>query len=421
MTNKELEKLFQSKLGSRKVDFNPSSWEGMERLLDSKMPIRPWYLPFAAWIKGLTAAMIIGFAAYFIIGKPFDGYTKAGAPSEVINLNSPDNSASNTRSSQFERVNSTNQSASYGNSRFSNPSKIQGASKSTNGFNNGSNANGYAYVDGNGPGKKTKRKDRKRNRQKLNTIPSTEDRFVQSDQLNTKPTPVLEFDYAELSLVMGAENQNQKSFKKDASSSSPLKFGATFSAIASRDLLPQAEGTLNTGLKPAFAFGLVLAQPLDENWGISAGLNYKWQKANTSNTTHEVNYSFGEEHIYTTLNYRSINNIEIPVSAFYRFADRHQINFGLYASYLWAANVKYNIETIKSFGSEKESGQLFNNSYIKDVWDYGVTAGYYYSINSKFQVGVDSWFGLTPLQYSPDYDLKANNFQLRFSLNYWLF
>ena len=42
MTNKELEKLFQSKLGSRKVDFDPSSWEGMERILDSKMPITPW-------------------------------------------------------------------------------------------------------------------------------------------------------------------------------------------------------------------------------------------------------------------------------------------------------------------------------------------------------------------------------------------
>ena len=86
----------------------------------------------------------------------------------------------------------------------------------------------------------------------------------------------------------------------------------------------------------------------------------------------------------------------------------------MYASYLWAASAKYSVETIKAFGSEKENGRLFDNSSIKDVWDYGVTAGYYYSISSKFQVGVDSWFGLTPLQYNPNFDLKANNFQLRF-------
>jgi hypothetical protein len=428
MTNKELEKLFQSKLGSRKVDFDPSSWEGMERILDSKMPITPWYLPFASWIKGLTAAMVIGFSGYFIIGEPFEGYTKAGLPSESTNPAENINAFSNSEGSRFQNSTNSIGAAAAGNSRFSNQKRSATSSEPNGEFENGAgNAttlSGYAFADGNqngnGPGKKGKRKNKKQNRRDENGNALIEERFVESDQLNAKPAPPLEIDYTEQALVAGSTSKAQTSAKRAASSTSPLKFGATLSAISSKNLLPESEGTINTGLKPAFAIGLVLAQPLSERWGLSGGLNYKWQKANASITSHDVNYSFGEEHVYTSVDYNSLNNIEVPISTYYKIAERHQVNLGVYASYLWAASAKYSIETIKLFGSEKETGLLFNNSSIKDVWDYGVTAGYYYSINSKFQIGVDSWFGLTPLQYNPDYDIESNNFQLRFSLNYWI-
>jgi hypothetical protein len=427
MTNKELEELFQSKLGSRKVDFNPSSWEGMERMLDSKISITPWYLPFAKWVKGLTAAMVIGFSVFFIFGEPFEGYTKNGLPAESINPSTAIKSFSNAEGSRFQRNDHGLRNVSSRNSRFSNQSKSRNSSDSNggldNGMTNGSNSKGYAYgnakQNGSGLGEKNERKSKKQNPQSKKSIPSFEDRFVENNQLSTKPAPSFEVDYTEQALVANAWKENNKSNKKVGLSSSPLKFGATFTAISSKDLMPESESTLNTRLKPAFALGFTLAQPMSRNLGISAGLNYKWQKADASSSTHKINYSFGEEHVYTTLEYQSLNTIEIPVSTYYRFADRHQVNLGLYASYLWAAKVKYNIETLKSFGTEKESGQHFNNSSINDVWDYGLTAGYFYAINSKFQIGVDSWFGLTPLQYNADFDAKANSYQLRFSLNYW--
>jgi hypothetical protein len=136
---------------------------------------------------------------------------------------------------------------------------------------------------------------------------------------------------------------------------------------------------------------------------------------------HDINYGFGEEHTFTQVSYNALHSIEIPLEAYYLLNEKHQVNLGLFASYLWAANYSYNRETRLPFGLVKENGTFSNNDAIKDVWDYGVTAGYFYSLNSRFKLGLESWVGLTPLQYDVNHDLKSNSFQLRFSLNYWLF
>lgn len=419
MTNKELEKLFKNKLGSRKVDFDSSSWEDMERVLDSKMPVVPWYLPFASWIKGITAAMVVGFSGYFIFGEPFDGYTKENYPTEV---NSPFTTVNTTPKLDSARYQKSTNPDITGNSRLSDQINETPSSEAKNdleALQNKLGANSFAYADGKIPERKARRKNKKQVKQNLKTQ-TVQERFVKSNQLNTKPLPDFEIDYSDQTLADGSRAFQKRTERKAASNTSPLKIGGTLGAITSRNLLPESEGSLNTGLKPGFSFGLLLSQPLNDKWGISGGLNYKWQKANTSCSSHDVNYSFGEEHIYTTVDYCSLNNLELPLSTYYKLSGRHQINFGVYASYLWAASANYKVETIKAFGSEKETGRMLDNSSIKDVWDYGATAGYYYSINSMFQIGVDSWFGVTPLQYNPDNSSQANNFQLRFTLNYWL-
>ncbi len=180
MTNKELQKLFQSKLGSRKVDFNPSSWEGMERILDSKMPVVPWYLPFASWVKGLTAAKEVGFSGYFIIGEPFEGYTKEGSPSESISVYTTTNATSKPERSRFQL---TNGSAATANSRFSIQRKDSRSSDLNNeleaGFNNVAGSNSFAFADRNenGPGRKLRRKNKKQTRQGQNN-PLIQERLI---------------------------------------------------------------------------------------------------------------------------------------------------------------------------------------------------------------------------------------------------
>lgn len=418
MTNKELEKLFQSKLGSRKVDFDPSSWEGMERMLNSKLPIIPWYVTLATLVKGLTAAIVIGFSGYFIIGQPFEGYTKNGFPAEAIYPDTQTNSNLNSTESSSE-----NSSINTDINNTSNQNNQDNSSATDGGFNTrlSNSPNSYAYADGNGNDKKKKRKNRKDKRKNNVVNPPVGDRFVEKDQLDSKPLPPLKVEYVEPSLIADANADGQKKNQKNRYQKNLAKIGVNFSAISAKNLLPQSEESLNTDLRPAFSLGLVLSQPIGKSWGISTGLNYKWQSANSTATKHDINYSFGEEHIYTTLNYKSLNSIEVPLSTYYRFTSRHQLGIGMYASYLFAARVKYNQERVQAFGSTSESGQSFNNSSIKDVWDYGLTSSYYYNLNSKFQLGLDGWFGISQLQYNPEFNLKSNNFQLRFSLNYWLF
>ena len=418
MTNKELQELFQSKLGSRKVDFDPSSWEGMERMLDAKMPVTPWYVPLAAWVKGLTAVMVIGFSSYFIIGKPFEGYTKIDPTqnqTEDVFTNKQTTDPSNANSENTGFLNRANQTQSNSNQSQSLSSQDESNASSSKTSNNHSqnNRNSLAYADGDG-----KRKRKNRRNKETATLPK--ERFVSNGDLENKPLPYLETVYAE-PLDINKSSNNKSHALKSKGNKSPIIWGATFSAVSAKNLFPQTEGSANNTIQPALAFGLRFKQPLGKRWGLSGGLLYKWQQANAKTSNYAVGYGFGEEHVYTDNEYKSLHFLEVPVSTYVHIGQRHALSLGGYAAYLLAAQVQYNQETITQYSTERIRGSSFNNSELSSVWDFGVTAGYHYSINSNFQLGLESWVGLTPIQLIPENESATRNFQLRLSLNYWLF
>ncbi|MCK5872870.1 MAG: hypothetical protein KAG26_08590, partial [Methylococcales bacterium] len=313
MTNKELQKLFQGKLKERKVDFNPDAWTNMDRLLDSKMPVRPWYIPFSKWVKGFTAAIVVGFSLFSIGIQPY-------------------------QDSQTENTDNVNGVSSVKEVNDSSSEPIlENSNANTNAFSiddNTASANTFSHTNGNKQqenltGDKPKKKTKRNKKKSKKAVKAPQSRFVDEETiaLKEKDFPQLTFDYVEPSLANSNPGKGEVAAtspprKPPKRNKSPLKVAATFSAITAKNLLPESEGSLNTSFKPGFSIGLNLTQPLSAKIGISGAVNYKWQKAEGTSSTYEKSYSFGPEETYTVLNYKSLHNLDIPIEFFYRLNEK---------------------------------------------------------------------------------------------------
>ncbi len=377
MTEKEIEKLFKSKLNNREFAFNPANWEAMEAILDSTpKPAGAFY-----W-RSVMAVLLFGVAVWSLIT-----FAPATAESNVTNnveLSSPvetkaepQEAVSSKGEVQFESqleesqqeeavaqnelesvntektlaanaVRNTNEGA-LSNQAVQEPSSAIAAAE--NSYVDEVSTDEVSLVD------------------PVFTTPLSKKGFVFNSEL---PQPLVE--------ITSGNNFTPEAFKKfDSKSSFYLEVAPVFSGSYNAN---------NVGV--GWHAGLGWERAIGQKFQFSIGLGYTVQNGvGIENNSDSVFYNFGKEVVETQEVNSRLDYVELPVSISYKLNQRNMVEFGMYAGYL--VNVSREVDKeISKFKTETQYESTKENGYQEEFkrMDYGLTLGYRYRVTPALSVGV---------------------------------
>ncbi len=424
MTEKEMEKLFKSKLNNREFAFNPANWEKMEAILDQKATAGGWYY----W-RSAAAVLLFGIVVAGAI------YLKPAAATQYDGISGPDfipegkvlpnvksgmesnSSTLNTKSFSYEEAEEFNQAspdegASAPVITGQSPAKANSGQIAPNeGMANAATTQSNNSVGVNPSGE--------------SSLPNTS---VDADVVgNFEPIGFLELSIKDYVLPeMAALNLAIKEGDLSGyggSAPAPVKINTSgvFINVGPVFTGSNANNTLGTG----FLAGVGYRKTLNYGFGVETGLNYfVLNNVNIQNHSDSVFYRFGKERVETEEVNSRLDYLEIPLNLTYKLAPRHQLGVGGYAAILLNVNrditrTTYTPKSGTSVEDDRASGYLdeFNR------FDFGLSAFYRYSVSSRLNVGLHFKQGLLDITHdvSEGYAVDHTNFNTRIVLEYSLF
>ncbi len=429
MTEKEMEKLFRSKLNNREFAFNPGNWERMETILDQKASAGRWYYWRSAAAILLFGFIVGGLAVYnpsdrndydAVSGTDFiqegkelpdafgskatepatesnetiayddvQGETESSVynqltPSQAKAITSPDD---NVATNDFEQVNDAKQ-----NNKEATVTKEFASTESTQDVDEAAIANTSA-----------------------NSIRHGFEP-VETLNLTTKGynLPALAVTYPSPRFTDIIEGEQTTPLQKINTNAFFVNVGTVLSGS-------NTDNTLGNGLQA----GIGYRRAFNNGFGVETGLNYFYlDNVNIQDRSDSVFYRFGKESIETEERNSRLDYLEVPLNLSYKIAPRHQIGLGGYAAILLNVERDITRTTFTPKGGttvedEKASGYLdeFNR------FDFGFSAFYRYSFSPRLKVGVHLKQGLMDITHdvSEGYADDHTNFNTRLVLEYNLF
>ena len=401
MTNKELQKLFRKKLDNRNIAYNPEGWARMETMLDAGMPVATWMQSSAKWVKGLTAASVTGISIWFMMVDTDNISGSIPSPTNqqetvtnvktnqdpVLEINQP---APNLEY-QSQNTTATTSATAVNTKNKNTPTSTLLAEGATNSISN-TNVNNLEVNSGNTFVISSNALELKSKEASLST--------AKTESINTP----------------NAIATDSKRYTKNKQKN--WRFGFNLDIITSKNNTISTEGNTTTTV-PGWALGFSAARKLGTRFSLQSGLNYSIKKTDGSYTFVDTDYGFGSDIMTTTVNTKSLHLLEVPLTLQYHLGLRHQLKAGFYGSYLLstACNVKQELDN--GFEIKSNTENMFLTETAFNNFDGGLVFGYAYSLDHNLQLGINSWVGLTNV-YKEDFSPEAQNFSIRFSLNYWL-
>ncbi len=426
MTERELEKLFKSKLNNREFAFNPANWEKMEGILDQKAVAGGryfWRSAAAILLFGVVVASVIyynpGTISQYdgISGPDFipEGRVLPNMKPEVeLNMGSED-----PASIAFEEAKNLDQVSPESPSTKSDISK-----KSTE-----TEMSSVGHVE----------RDNSITNDNQSTVSSTS--AVEQSVSNvfgdgsegvglvenfefTEPLELSSKDYVLPELAAINFTVRDAELLGNAQELPPQRRINTSSLFVNAGPVFTGSNTSNT-LGTGFLAGVGYRKGLNYGFGVEAGLNYfVLNNVNIQNYSDSVFYRFGKERIETEEVNSRLDYLEVPLNLTCKLAPKHQLGVGGYAAVLLnvSRDITKTTHTPKSgtyVEDEKASGYLdeFNR------FDFGLNAFYRYSISSRLNIGIHFKQGLMDITHdvSEGYAQDHTNFNTRIVLEYSLF
>ncbi|AEV33366.1 Outer membrane protein transport protein (OMPP1/FadL/TodX) [Owenweeksia hongkongensis DSM 17368] len=377
MTEKEIEKLFKSKLDNREFAFNPANWEAMEAILDSTpKPAGAFY-----W-RSVMAVLLFGVAVWSLIT-----FAPVAAESNVVNNSEvtapleevdqaqeantalketqleenlaenelqkgkPEKAVAPTSAGVAERNTVINQEVQPA------PTEVATAEDS---YVDEVVADEFSLVD------------------PVSTIPLSKKGFVFNNEL---PQALVE--------ITSGNNFTPEAFKKfDSKSSFYLEVSPVFSGSYNAN---------NVGV--GWHAGLGWERAIGEKFQFIIGLGYTVQNGvGIENNSDSVFYNFGKELVETQEINRRLDYVELPVSISYKLNQRNMVELGMYTGYL--VNVSRDVDKeISKFKTETQYESTKENGYQKEFkrMDYGLSLGYRYRLTPALSVGLHYNLGLVDI------------------------
>lgn len=418
MTEKELEKLFKSKLGDREVPFNPENWERMEAVLDEKAAVRgSYYWKYAAAILIFGAVV----ASLIFINPGMD------SPSEMKNIATPvlkeevqetgsgnavadepgQKSNQEYLSEPAEDV-SASPIAEQSNKEISETpeelteEKVVAASEATT--EAGENENSTDLLKQEAPPVNTN--------EEVVGYYETIDLLALKEKSYRMPEAELP-GLTLMALDMGITDNQARNSQVNLSDFF-VNAGPVFSNS-------HAGSGTGTGLQAGLGYRLRMRY----GFSLETGISYLVQNdVNITNKSDSTFFTFGRERVETEEVNHRLDYIEIPLNVSYRFTPKHEFGLGTYFSLLVnvereTQRTQYMIKGGVNVENEQSSGYLSEFSRI----DYGLGVFYRYSVNNRLKVGLHLKQGLNDitLDVSEGYAKDHTNFNSRIVLEYSLF
>lgn len=432
MTEKEFKKLFETKLGSREVPFDGSSWTAMESILDAKAQSMAYY-----W----KAASVIAISFTVGIGAGVWNWQEARDQQQIANesiqntISIPDESPEKSEktsldfntsetivSEDFEptsqKTPATGNEAVYkAQQKPSDPRSILASSKTNETTNSV-------------PKKEVISEDRVESDSKMSNIKAayvSDDAFDDSFLKNKKPLdliPVLvggqKIDFDEsFANAQEAPQEPTETFTEEAldrlKKKNEFYFQGVFLTSDAFNSEEQANG---------FGIGLGVRHRFNQKWSMVTELNYMQKnQPGIASHTDSIVYGFGMEEIHSTLEVTKIQSLELPLLLEFA-ANRHQLGFGVYAAYIFSTTSDLSRAKISFKGEETaEKTELVGDSPLVNNLDFGLRMSYYYQVNPMLSIGASSSLGLIDVTNDSSMQNEEfnRNIDLRLGVKYRIF
>ena len=398
MTEKELEKLFKTKLGSASYEYNPAAWNAMENLLDQKATRGgPYFWRSAAAILlfGLLSASVTfwqnnpvqditpvvsspGTESPSMIESPVISIEEEIIPVKAI--------SKEAKSDSYVPEKSETQDALPTREASQPPAIPAPASPDRSAIPT------TTLVENNSTGLL-------RDEQDIAMV----DLSVKAPRMGTTSPPV---GLTRTVPVLPAQ-------KTGIRQGLYLKGGTVLNESYNT-------GDMGVGFHLGFEYQLGIARNLD----LIAGLNYsRINKLGIHQQYDSTFYHFSSERIETEITGRQLNYLEFPLSINWRFHPRHQIGLGGYAAVL--LSVSEDVETRHyAQGHEMSVSKSVDEGKLTPYKDYDIGLGcqYFFMVDRQLELGLELRYGLTDITKDLEnvYTRNHQNLNTRISLRYRL-
>jgi hypothetical protein len=412
MTNKELEKLFQNKLGNRTFKYNPEAWTAMEKILDAHQV--PWYLSKTAKLAAFAVAASMAIAVVLVypektpsdLTPPVVPITNVPEQNEV--MEQPQDGSVSVPSKEVSLApvkatfeGTTNQLVN----KRSNPSE----------------------------GRMEVAAVKLRKTAPEGPIQKPEDNQISRNDQG-RPLGLSAKTFATLDFKVHSDNHAGQTLQTLTATASDFHLPIPLTKAHARRMhhqffvtggLSVANG-LNGNLPVnELASGLGFAgfryrYVLNRQFTLSTGAIWSQRGAlNTNYVTYQRLYGFGTESMETHHHYKRLTFAEVPVTAEWTFAPGKALQAGVYAARLLQADAE--VHRLYHLAAHTLSETDIQKGVVKEgfnEWHYGLMMGYEQQIYSRLHLGIQGMFGVSNLLNPSVFSDTPNNFQARLVLSY---
>ncbi len=433
MTEKELEKLFKSKLDGRDFPFNPENWERMEAVLDGQKPLAGAYywrsvaaiLLFAlfagTWVSLQNADIITNQPIAPIVLEDKQTTSPKGnniqKPTQAINSqvnDSPIKEGINDVESSLtdEMINEINQNeviaAETGATSSSKESSYNNNSQT---INSSVTENAFAAAA----------LQREENELLMNAEPSistgAEGSRVLDSLLNLAPkVPHYVANLETSTNLKEGEGFTPDALKKfEKQQTWFVKGGPVFN-----------DSYVNDEMSVGYQAGVGYQLNFKSNWRFQTSVNYvQLNGVGLNDKQDSVLYTFGKQVIETEQQTQALKYIEMPLRIAYQINAKHSIGTGIFAGYLVGSEQKYTrLKTVvesNTVSNQSEQSKELNENLNR--WNVGLHFFYEYKMAPGLSLGLNVHQGLADISnnVTESYRAKHKTLNTRVVFKYELF
>ena len=401
MTEKELEKLFKSKLDNREFAFNPANWEAMEAMLDADpKPAGAFY-----W-RSVAAVLLFAVGVWSLITFTDRAPQQNVADQPAQKVEEPAKADVNNIVSETKSQNSK-QAADEVNSAVVDQPLVAGQEE----MNTESNVSSAISTFANQQGEENLE----------NTL---------AEVGSVDPTDLISLDIKQVSYQYNLTASQGEARSSNVSvvnwSSDGLKKyqqKKTF-YLEVAPVFTGSQNANNVGF--GWEVGIGYQHEFANKLVVNAGVNYLVQNGvDISNKSDSVFYNFGKEVVQTEEINKRLDYIEVPISVGYKLNEKHSLHVGAYASFLVNVSQEVNKET-SGYKTETKTETIENSGYQEGFnrWDAGLNFGYRYTLTPDLSVGLHYSLGLKDItddDAGGEYQQAHTNQSTRVIFRYSLF
>lgn len=431
MTEKELDKLFESKLQSREFEMNPANWAAMEQMLDARARrAGGFYWRAVAGIVGF--AVLAALALYILpqtphnepaITAPYPGSaTEMPAPPARQNLPAEDPSPEH-------------------HSRENLATTPAGVPENTADKTLPENTPGEQLLAGTDAQQPSEAQSSAQAAPPASADVAPEDKHEGSNAISFTEPEALEANSQKQQRPQNPDDADRVELPLKGFPTTKLQSQLALATPATAGFTPEVLARYDRQHELFASGSSVIGTSFgseDASLGYAAAVGYRYRFSQKFSAELAVSFlqlsnlgirdrhdstffNFGREHIETRREVTDLQYLQLPIAFTYNPNPRHSLSLGIYTGMLMAVteHLERTHEYLKRPTAHSSSK---NQGYQEDFnrYDFGITASYFYRLSPDLSLGLQMQRGFTDITYdvSEGFEPVHRNFNTQLSLRY---